>query len=60
MLLMIVDDVVVDDFIRCKGIKTVLSSGYHAVNSGFQVLYSNLCQWNLGSGFQWLVGIRFP
>ena len=32
--------------------KTVLDSGIHAVNSGFQGVGSTLCQWNLDSGFQ--------
>ena len=36
--------------------KTVLDSGFHAVNSGFQVLDSSLCQWNLDSGFKSLEG----
>ena len=42
------------------GSKTVLDSGFHAVDSGFQVLDSSLCQWNLDSGFQCLVGFRIP
>ena len=29
--------------------KTVLESGFHAVDSGFQALDSSLCQWNLDS-----------
>ena len=33
---------------------------FHAVDSGFQVLDSSLCQWNLDSGFQSLVGFRIP
>ena len=36
--------------------KTVLDSGLHAVGSGFQLLDSGLCQWNLDFGFQSLVG----
>ena len=36
--------------------KTVLDSGFHAVDSGFQILDSSLCQRNLDSGFQSLVG----
>ena len=36
--------------------KTVLDSGFHAVGSGFQILDSSLCQRNLDSGFQSLVG----
>ena len=36
--------------------KTVLDSGFHAVDSGFQVLESGIFQWNLDSGFRWLVG----
>ena len=53
---------------------TVLDSGFHAVDSGFQVLNSSLshwnffvillfhfiCHWNLGSGFQSLKGIGIP
>ena len=35
--------------------KTVLDSGFQAVESGLQVLDSSLCQWNLDSGFQSLV-----
>ena len=31
--------------------KTVLDSGFHGVDSGFQVLDSSFCQWNLDSGF---------
>ena len=38
--------------------KTVLDSGFHTVDSGFQVLDSSLCQWNLESGFQLFVGFR--
>ena len=37
--------------------KTVLDSGFHAVDSGFQILDSSLCQRNLDSGFQSLVGL---
>ena len=40
--------------------KRVLDSGFHAVDSGFQALDSSLCQWNLDSGFQSLVGLRIP
>ena len=40
--------------------RTVLDSGFHTVDSGFQVLDSSLCQWNLDSGFQSLVGFRIP
>ena len=40
--------------------KTVLNSGLHAVDSGFQVLNSSLCWWNLDSGFQSLVGFQIP
>ena len=29
-----------------------LDSGFHDTDSGFQVLDSNLCQWNLDSGFR--------
>ena len=33
-------------------------SGFHVTDSGLQVLDSSLCQWNLDSQFQLLVGIR--
>ena len=39
---------------------TVLDSGFHDVDSGFQALDSCICQWNLDSGFQPLVGFRNP
>ena len=35
-------------------------SGFHSMDSGFQVLYSSLCPWNLDPGFQSLVGFRIP
>ena len=38
--------------------RTVFDSGFHAVDVGFQVIYSNVCQWD--SGFQSLVGFRIP
>ena len=38
----------------------VLDSGLHAVDSGFQVLDSSFCRWNLNSGFQSLVEFRTP
>ena len=41
-----------------RGSKTVLDSGFHSVDSGFQVLESSHCQWNLDSGFELLVGFR--
>ena len=40
--------------------KKVLDSGFHTVDSWFQVLYSSLFQWNLDSGFQSLVVFRIP
>ena len=40
--------------------KTVLESGFRTVDSGFQVLDSSICQENLDSGFQSLVGFRIP
>ena len=40
--------------------KTVLDSGPHAVDCGFHVLDSSLCQWKLDSGFRSLVGFRIP
>ena len=39
--------------------KTVLDSGFHAIDCGFQVLDFSLCQQNLDSGFQSLVGSGF-
>ena len=39
---------------------TVLNSEIHAEDSGFQVLDSPTCQWNLDSGFQSLPGFRIP
>ena len=49
-------------FTSCKASesKIVLDSGFHVVDSRFQVLDSSLCQWNLDSGFQSLVGFRIP
>ena len=38
--------------------KTILDSGFHSVDSRFQVLDPSLCQWNLESGFQLFVGFR--
>ena len=38
--------------------KMVWDSGFHVTDSGLQVLDSSLCQWNLASQFQWLVGVR--
>ena len=43
---------------RVRESRTLLDSGFHAVDSGFQVLDLGLCQWNLDSGFQLLVGVR--
>ena len=40
--------------------RTVLDPGFHALDSGFQVLDSSICQWNLDSGFQSFVGFRIP
>ena len=35
--------------------------GFHAIDSGFQVCKAGiLCQWNLGSGLQSIVGFRIP
>ena len=48
------------DFAPCDWIKTVLDSGFHMVDSGFQVLYSHLCQRKLASGFQSLDGFWIP
>ena len=44
----------------CKESETVLDSGIQTVESGLQVLDSSLCQRNLDSGFQSLVGFRIP
>ena len=38
--------------------KTVLDSGFHLVYSGFPLLDSSLCLWNLDSGFQSSMGFR--
>ena len=40
--------------------KTVSESEFHTVDSGFLVLDSGFCQWNLDSGFQSLVGFWNP
>ena len=40
--------------------KTSWDSGFDAVDSGFQVMDSSLCQWNLDSGSQLLVGFQIP
>ena len=40
--------------------RTVLYSGFHTVDSGFQVLDSSICQWNLDSEFQLLVQFQIP
>ena len=50
----------VHDSSHARKSKTVLNSGLHAVGSGFQVLNSSLCWWNLDSGFQSLVGFQIP
>ena len=42
-----------------KGSRTALNSGFNAVDSGFLVLDSSLCQWNLESGFQSFWDFRF-
>ena len=47
-------------FLRVGESKTVLDSGFQAVNSGFQVQDSSVSQWNLDSGFQSLAGFRIP
>ena len=49
----------------CNGIQDSLGfwiphSGVRIPGTGFQVLDSSLCQWNLDSGFQSLVGFRTP
>ena len=40
------------DHPRVRESKTVLDSRIHATDSGFEVLDSSVCQWNLDSGFQ--------
>ena len=42
--------------------KAVLDSGFHAVDFGFLLIgiFWILCQWNLDSRFQPLVGLRIP
>ena len=37
-----------------------LDSGFHTVDSRFQVLDCGLCRWNIDSGFQSLVGFWIP
>ena len=36
-----------------KESKTVLDSGFHVVESGFQVLHFSLCQWNYEPFMAW-------
>ena len=40
--------------------KTVLDSGFHALDSGIQVLYSSLCQWIMDSKCLLFVGFWIP
>ena len=43
--------------------KTFLNSGFHVTDSGFRIPGTGiriLCQWNLDSGFQSLVGFQIP
>ena len=40
--------------------RAVSGSGFHAVDSGFQVLDSSICHWNLDSGFQSTELFRIP
>ena len=40
--------------------KTVSDSGFHAVDSGVQVLDYSLCQWNTDTRFQSLLRFRTP
>ena len=52
-------------FAPCKGIqewesKTLLDSGFHPVDSGFQLLDSRSISVELDSGFELLVGFRIP
>ena len=48
-------------FVPCKGIQDSLVFWIPpSWISGFQVLDSSLCQWNLDFGFQSLVGFRIP
>ena len=39
---------------------TVLDSEFHTMDSSFQLQDFSLCQWDLDSGFQSLVGFRIP
>ena len=39
--------------------RTVLDTGFHVVDSGFQVLDFSLCQWNSNSAFQSLADSGF-
>ena len=45
-------------FAHVRESNTVLDSGFHAMDSGFQVLDFSLCKWNLNSRLQSLVGFR--
>ena len=40
--------------------KTILDSGFHAMDSSPETVFRILSQWNLDSGFQSLVGFRNP
>ena len=49
------------DWPHVRESRTVLDSGFHAVDSGFRVPDSCLFLWNLDSGFQsFVVGFRIP
>ena len=50
----------IEDSPNVRESKTVLDSGFHAVDSGLTVLDFSLCQWNMDFGFQSLVGFRIP
>ena len=41
----------ISESLHVRESKTVLDSGFHAVDYGFQVLDSSICQWDLDSGF---------
>ena len=42
---------------RVRESKTVLDSGFHTMDSGFQIPDSSLCRWNLGSWIPIFSGI---
>jgi len=49
----------IGDSLHVRKFKTFLDSGFHAVDSEFEVLdVGILCRWNLDSGFQFASGLE--